>query len=333
MRSSEPPSMGAELEVSMAIGDASRVKPGRTSAHRMSDASMLASNGRRKVAAPTADNPLIISASELRDFLRCRVMHHWRHQLKLTPSAGAPALAIGSLVHNIKEAWYLLPPAKRTPKAMARIADTMLAKTSWKELTRADLELVAAMCKGFAHWAIPEDKAIGLVTCSPEEWFELPLTEERDVWVRGKIDNTFWPTTLKRTVACVETKTAGQFKDNVVELNLQLSVYLWALRAKFPKAKHYIAYYTQLRKQMPGPRVKADLFRRESVEREPAQLDQWAKDARRIALDMHGAAVYPSPMDSCSWGCDFKTPCMLRGEPADLKYVLTSQYKPRVYQK
>jgi hypothetical protein len=304
----------------------------RTSLHRLAKPSLLASQPRRvDIEPPTKANPLIISASELRDWLRCRVMHHWRHQVKLSPKGGVPNLAIGSLVHNILETWYGLPPKRRTVKRMMAISEAALAKTSWKELSHDDLKLIKAMCDGYAAWAKVNDVEIGINECTPESWFEEPLTPDADVIVRGKIDNTFFPTTLKRTVACSEFKTAGQFKDNIVELNLQLSVYLWALRAKFPKMKRYIAHYTQLRKQMPGPRVKADLFKRDSVEREPEQLDQWARDARLTALDMHGAAVYPNPMDSCAWGCDFKIPCMLRGNPSDLKHVLKTEYVPRTY--
>jgi hypothetical protein len=309
----------------------SNTRSARTSVHRLAKASLLASQARRTVEPPTKANPIIISASELRDWLRCRVLHHWRHQAKLAPAGGVPNLAIGSLVHNILEGWYRLEPKRRSVVAMKKLSTAMLAKTNWKELTHKDLELVKAMCDGYAAWAKVADKEIGIRDCAPESWFEEPLTPDADVIVRGKIDNTFVPTTLRHTIACSEFKTAGQFKDNIVELNLQLSVYLWALRTKYPKQRRYIAYYTQLRKQMPGPRVKADLFKRDAVEREPEQLDQWARDTRLIALDMHGAAVYPNPMDSCAWGCDFKIPCMLRGNNADLKHVLQSQYQPRVY--
>ena len=39
-----------------------------------------ASIGAGTFARPTPERPLIISASELRDFLRCRVRWHWRHR-------------------------------------------------------------------------------------------------------------------------------------------------------------------------------------------------------------------------------------------------------------
>lgn len=302
------------------------------SIHRSIPAPLL--GGRDRVVLknkwrPTAQHPLIVSASELRDFLRCRVKHNWRHRLQLIPKAGAPALAMGLLVHQILEEWYGLPFAKRGIKPMIKIAREKLRETTPDELTIQDLKLIEAMCIGYAGWAPDEDETIGLIKCSPEEWFEEPLTDDKSILVRGKIDNVFEPKQFKRTVACLEFKTKGQIKMDVVEMNLQLSVYLWALRRKYPKFKRYIAYYRVLRKQMPGPRVKADLFASESVERTDTEVDQWALDTQRAALDILDGAVYPNPMDACSWDCDFRNACLLRGNNADLKDLLKSEYKTK----
>jgi hypothetical protein len=302
------------------------------SLHRRPKASLLASEARaEKPRRPTPEQPLIISASELRDFLSCRVKHHWRYQCNLAPKAGAPALAVGSLSHQILEAWYSLPHGKRTVKAMERIAKARCAQHDWHELKVEDYELVRAMTIGYAAWAKADDAKIGLVDCDPESWFDYPLTPDGAIRVRGKIDNVFTPTTLKKTVACCEFKNKAKIDLNIVELNLQISVYLWALRQRFPKAKRYIAHYTVLRKQMPGPRVKADLFARESVERTDEQIDQWALDTQRAALDMLDGAVYANPSDQCQWMCDFKIPCLLRGSAGDLKHVLKTEYQQREY--
>lgn len=126
-----------------------------------------------------------------------------------------------------------------------------------------------------------------------------------------------------------EFKFKSQIRLSAVELNLQVSTYLWALRGLYPRYRRYIAWYTILRKQLPGPRVKADLFWQESIERTTDEIDQWAEDARRAALDMLDAAIYPNPMEACGWDCDFQTPCLLRGRPEDLATVLKRDYKAR----
>ena len=304
-----------------------------TSIHRRKKPDLLAASDAvtwmgAKARVPTAKTPLIISASELRDWLRCRVKHHWRHNCRLERAEGSVNLAIGALVHQILEAWYTYE--SRTPKTMEKAAKLALGITTFAELSTEDKELIEAMCVGYAFWAKSADAEIGLQACEPEKWFELPLIpNDKSIIVRGKIDNVFEPNVFKRTIACQETKTKGQIKVDMVDMNLQLSVYLWALRQLYPKFKRYVAYYTILRKQMPGPRVKADLFHREHVERTDDEVDQWAEDTRRATLDMLDAAIYPNPMDSCSWDCDYQIPCMLRGRPDDLTHVLTTQYKEK----
>ncbi len=298
------------------------------SIHRRRPASLLAAQDRSEQPNPTRKTPLVTSASELRDFLRCRVKHHWRHQCRLEPIEKPNALAIGILVHEILEEWYA--NLRRTPTLMKDIAADRLRETTFTELKIEDKELIGSMCIGYAFWAKEADREIGLEFCEPEKWFEFPLVEgDRSMLVRGKIDNVFYPRKFKRTVACQETKTKGQIRVDTVDMNIQLSVYLWALRQMYPSMKRYIAYYTILRKQMPGPRVKADLFHREHVERTDDEIDQWAVDTRRAALDMLDGAIYPNPMDSCSWDCDFTNPCMLRGRPDDLTHVLTTMYKEK----
>jgi hypothetical protein len=304
----------------------------QTSIHRIPNPSLLAAQDALITAAipnPTPENPLIISASELRDWRRCRVKHHWRHQCRLEKVGGAVALDTGTLVHNIIEEWYRIPWTERTVKFMTRIAKKATRDTKLRALASDDLELIEAMTIGYAAWAKQDDRRIGLRDCFPEEWFMLPLNPEKTVYIRGRLDNRFEPRSLRRTLACQETKTAGQFRDQRTDTMLQLSMYLFAMMRKYPNYKRYIAYFTRLRKQLPGPRVKADLFDREPVEREPEEIKQWAIDTARNALDMLGAAVYPNPTPDCGWDCDFQIPCLLRGNDEDLKHVLTSQYQTK----
>lgn len=267
---------------------------------------------------------MIISASELRDFLRCRVRWHWRYQCRLEPIAGKEALSMGSLVHEITEAWYRLPIKKRGVKSMTRLAKARIRETRLEALDTQARELIEAMCVGYAAWAKQEDPSIGLVECFPEDPFELPLTPDGSILVRGRIDNRFKP--RKRVMAMQELKTAGQFRDKGLDTLIQLSTYLWAMRVKYPKNDRYIAYYTEMRKQLPSERVRAPLFQRQEVERTAEEVDQWVLDVQRAALDMLDAAIYPNPNANCSWDCDFQIPCLQRGTD-DLEYTLRTGYR------
>jgi hypothetical protein len=293
---------------------------------------------RQTAVLPSKAHPLYISASQLRDFLRCRLKWYWRHQLEMVPVERAVNLAIGTLVHAAREQWYDLPTRGKTlPLVKRRTIAAMKAiiphvfkelKADLTVLSTEDRQLVEAMLIGYAEWAKTQDPQIGLVdkAVSTEHWFELPLTKEADIIVRGKLDIMFEPADDKLTIATDECKTASQIRVNLVEMNLQCSVYLWAMRELHPKYKSYLAYRTTMRKQMPGPRVTADLFHRESIERAPEEIDLWARDARRMALDMVGAAIYPNATGECAWDCDYNTPCILRGNPGDFKEAMRRSF-------
>lgn len=269
---------------------------------------------------------MIISASEIRDFLRCRVRWYWRHQVRIVPQQKPVALAFGGLGHDILGKWYALDDKQRTVKRMKKIAKAVLLETRPEELTLKDFELLEAMTVGYSAWAKPRDRELGMTSTRSELFFEEPLVPDRSILVRGFIDVAFEPKAFKNTVGCLEHKFKKTIDTSVVDLNLQLSVYMWALRRLFPKKKRYIAYYNLLRKQMPGPRVRADLFARESIERTEEEIQQWEEDTQRICRDMLDAAIYPNPQDSCSWDCDYQAPCTMRGRPGDLEATFISNY-------
>lgn len=283
------------------------------------------------VLTATRKNPLIISVSELGAFLRCRQRWYLGYMAGLRrKSEGSPLRAIGISVHDILEQWYLIPYSTRyTPDAMARVVGKRIKLL--KDMGIRDPKvraMVVDMCNGYARWARKDDKRIGLRECAPEEWFELPLTEDGAIVVRGKIDNRFEPRVLKKTLACQETKTKGGFDVALLDLNFQLTTYLWAMKEKYPGYRRYQAYYTILRRMRPGPRVKNPLFfRTEGLERSPEEIDRWVADVRLMASDiLAGPRIYPNVQDSCKWDCDFFNPCLLRGDPPNLKHVLKSEY-------
>lgn len=306
------------------------------SIHRLKKPSLLAAQPRRKAERPTPERPLIISASELGSFLRCRVKHHWEYQCQLEPKTTRVPLVMGRIGHKIIQDFYAQPFKERTPKRMAKIADAEIKLASVKELPLEDKQLLRAMVIGYVEWAQnPDteynDMEIGVKECYPEEKFELPLTKDGSIRVHGRLDLRFPSATQKKTLGFLESKFLAQIRVDAVEHKIQNTIYLWAMRTKFPTFKRYKCYYQVLRKQMPGPRVKADLFHREPLERDISEIDQWAEDAQAQAMDMLDGAVYPSPMDSCSWGCDFKIPCLQRGNDGDVKYILKTEFQRRKY--
>jgi hypothetical protein len=282
-----------------------------------------------KAPKPTPEHPLIISASELRDFLRCRVKWWWRHICRLEPAKDVEAMAEGFLGHQVLERWYGHPYPKRSKQLMKRIAPDICRTFSERQLSSESRELIEAMTIGYSAWTLDAanedgDIAIGLQRCEPEEWFDLPLTPDGRIRVHGKIDTRFKPG--PKRMACCEFKFKSSFRDEGVENMLQAGTYLWALAAKYPGQEQYTCYLTELRKQLPTARVTAPLFQRTPIERSAAEIAQWAKDAASAACDILDAAIYPSPHQSCQWECDFKTPCLERGTP-ELVQILREGYR------
>lgn len=303
-----------------------------TSIHRRLDSPVTSSGARlKKIGKPTPEQPLIISVSELKDFLRCRVRWNLRHQARLEPTGGSINLSIGTLTHQILESWY---GGKRTTTRMNKVAGELTRASSLKALQSEDRELVVAMTVGYAHWTLNPDNdnsdaQIGYNGGMPEEWFEVPLVKDGSIRLRGKYDNRFKPTTMKKTLALLEFKTASQIKMSRFDQNIQVLGYVAGMRHDHPDFKRYVVFPTVLRKQMPGPRVKADLFARELIEPTLDEVELFKKDAARAALDMLDAAIYANPTNDCSWDCDFQNPCLLRGNPADMKHVLRTEYQPK----
>lgn len=309
-----------------------------TSIHRTELNGPLQGARRMKIPfMPTPDYPLIISASEIGSFLRCRLQWNWRYRVGIGPKAMGPERGIGIYVHAGKEGFYALPRIKRTPEAMEVIGKAAIKKEKL-DVPRKEKDLALAMMVGLAEWVTDDnnehsDRNIGKREVLPEWEFAYPLDKEGSIIIRGKIDELFEPTIYKHTLAMDETKTRAKISFDMLDMDAQMTVYLWAMsqRAKEKEFRHkryerFIGWRTIARRQMPGPRVKAALFGRESIERDQDELDMWQQDTLNIARDMLDAAIYPNKNDSCKWNCDFYQMCLVRANVHDLEAAIEEHY-------
>lgn len=305
---------------------------------------------RMKVAfEPTPDDPMIISVSEIAQFLRCRLQWNWDKRVGLKSKKISPPRVNGIVVHATKEEFYKLERAERTPDAMDQAMKRAVKGITEVPVNAKDRELAKAMLLGYTRWVRSKsndhsDRAIGKKIVHPEWQFVLPLVKDRSILIRGKIDELFEPTQFKRVLAMDETKTKNQISFDMMDMDAQLTTYLWAMwkasttgECPLPKPlrnrryDRFIAWRTVLRRQMPGPRVKAALFAREPIERSPDDLTMWERDTVRIVRDMLDAAIYPTRTERCKWDCDFYELCLARGNKHDLKAIIAEQYtiKPK----
>lgn len=280
---------------------------------------------------PTPDEPLIISASEISQFLRCRLQWNWDKRVGLRSRKVSMPRVNGILVHAGKEGFYELARPERTPQQMEKSARKAFRAVKEVPVNSKDRALAEAMLKGYAIWVNDDshehsDRNIGKKKVWPEWQWVLPLVKDRSILIRGKIDELFEPTIYKGVLAMDETKTKNAISFSMMDMDAQLTTYLWAMWKKYPNYKRYIAWRTVLRRQMPGPRVKAPLFARESIERTAEDLIMWERDTLRIVRDMLDAAIYPNRRESCAYDCDFYELCLLRGNKSDMKAIIREQY-------
>ncbi len=298
---------------------------------------------------PTPETPLIISVSEIAQFLRCRLQWNWEKRVGLRSTKVSMPRVNGILVHTAKEVFHTLPKEERTRKGMNLAAKTAYRTVKEVPITPKDRELASAMLDGYYRWIKSphehSDKAIGKRSAMPEWKFVLPLVKDRSILIRGKIDELFEPTIYKRVLAMDETKTKNQISFDMMDMDAQMTTYLWAIwkasqmgcGCPLPKPfdmrryDRFIAWRTVLRRQMPGPRVKAALFARESIERTPEELVMWERDTLRIVRDMLDAAIYPTRRDSCRFDCDFYQLCLARGNKRDMKDIIEEQYNHSIH--
>lgn len=283
---------------------------------------------------PTPEQPMIISASEIGQFLRCRLQWNWDKRVGLKSDKVTMPRVNGILVHKGKEHFYERPRSKRTPEHMNKAARKAFRSVTEVPINAKDRELATAMLMGYAEWVNDSDnensdRNIGKRTVWPEWQWVLPLKKDRSILIRGRIDELFEPTIYKGVLAMDETKTKTGISFDMMDMDAQLTTYLWAMWKKHDhlhKYRRYIAWRTVLRRQMPGPRVKAALFGRESIERSPDELRMWEKDTLRVVHDMMDAAIYPTRNESCKWNCDFYQLCLARGNTADMKSIIEEQF-------
>jgi hypothetical protein len=296
-----------------------------------------------KPFVPTPDEPLIISISEINQFLRCRLQWNWDKRVGLRSTKVSMPRVNGIIVHAAKEQFFTLPRDERSAAAMVKSAKHAFKHVKEVPITSKDRELALAMLDGYVRWVKGKhemsDKAIGKKRVVPEWQFVLPLVKDRSILIRGKIDELFEPSIYKRVLAMDETKTKNAISFDMMDMDAQLSTYLWAMwkasttdACPLPKPfrrrryDRFIAHRTVLRRQMPGPRVTAPLFARESIERTPEDLVLWERDTLRIVRDMLDAAIYPTRRESCRYDCDFYQLCLARGNKHDLKAIIEEQF-------
>jgi hypothetical protein len=223
--------------------------------------------------------PYVIRTSERTNFKKCRQYWDFTSQLRnnLESTRMNHNLAFGIAVHVGMEHFYL--PEEYHQDLLLRTNSAVVAfveendrqKRAEEEATGGISDerveeyeeravLGAGMLRRYAEWADPQDKELGLKPIAVEWKFQIPVY---DRWSNPLIVNGR-PVVYQLRVDMVaehgdgtvwiwDHKTAGALGDiDHLELDIQLSSYMWALAVKTGKPVSGFMY-NELEKKVPHP--------------------------------------------------------------------------------
>ena len=288
---------------------------------------------------------MLISSSDINVFLECR--RKWDYssdnRQRLEPIAPVPALFLGSGIHEALEAFYNGEADDPADAFEAWAIDTMAGYTAAgvrynEELIMKEVAKGIAMLRGYVeeYGVNPQADRDGIRIITTEHQFKLPIPGTDDGWFVGRLDGLLTDT---RGLAWVfETKTYTQAPRDFSHI-LQQIAYVWAANRLVkggafvgiglePTRRVYGTLYNGLRKQIPGPRVTVDLFKREWVGRTVLELYLFEKELAKIHRVMSDPdkEIFPTYSKNCSW-CSFQSPCSAKSLGEDEESELRMNYR------
>lgn len=275
--------------------------------------------------------PIIITHSDISNFLTCRRKWHYDYVLDFrAPEKLTGPLALGTRVHAALEAYYKGETDDPVSWINQRGKDDIEALEHDENAKPWDLDqayedlIVGRNCiTNYMQWLEDTDADANQRTVSVEEKVEVPILDGR-VILRGKVDH------LKEDVTsglyCLEDfKTSAQWDGGLreqLERSYQHVCYILGMQHAYPDRNVECAQYTILRKvkRIPATPPKSPLVQRFTVAATRRTMGVKRLQIERIATEMLAlrgkedqSVFYPSPGKQCSW-CDYRAPCDLADE-------------------
>lgn len=268
------------------------------------------------------------------DSFSCRLAWHWGY--KYEPVRPNVTFELGIGVHVALEAFYA---KQRSPaKVFGRWVDGRIAELD----PQFDDDLAAmlnaralgiAMLEGYVErWATEPFKVI-----TTEHTCKRPLRDhdgnKTGAYINARLD-AIVEDTSKGKLFVLEHKTFSQFTLGQLFRDHQFVCEAWlAKRLAKELVGRPIAgvIYNGLRKQVPGPRVKLELFERHHIYVNKAQIAIFQARAYDTWLLMNdpNVLIYPQPnLIRCNM-CAFKETCVEYMRGGDYQYLLDNLFRVR----
>lgn len=283
--------------------------------------------------------PVIITHSDLSQFLTCRRQWHYNYVQDYRPrERPVGPLALGTRVHGALEAFYkgetddpvawINAKGKEDLDALDYNSDAK--PWDWDQMYE-DMVVGRNCVTLYMEWLEETDADANYRTVSVEEKVEVPILDGRAI-LRGKVD--LLQEDITSGLYCsLDWKTTADWGGGLreqLERSYQHWCYIIALAYNYPDRNVECARYTVIRKvkKIPATPPKAPLIQRFTVPATRRSLNTKKAQIERIALEMLNlrektdpAVFYPTPGKQCSW-CDYKQPCEIADESQEASIAM-----------
>lgn len=288
-----------------------------------------------------------VSNSEIQSWKDCERKWYLTYYRELAPARSkiVGPLALGTKIHNVLEGVYVEGWDKtQATEAVSAMYDQDLETLDPDDISYAEdkkalakeQDLAIAIIEGFFDWREEEGLDAGYELHSVEEIIEVD-SPFPGVKLRGKLDQR-----LRRlsdgAILFNDWKTTQTFNDRwMLQLNEQMKFY-HLLEMLASKDITGGALYTMLRKVKRTATSKPPFYKREEVNHNQAELDNFYRttmlsvsrivDARLLldsGMDMHDV-VAPRPSRDCSWKCPFTVVCPMFDDGSRVEDAIRDQF-------
>lgn len=289
---------------------------------------------------PDKDTPIVITHSDLKNFLSCRRKWYYDYVLDYRPPEKLTGpLALGTRVHAALEAYYkgetddpvawIDQKGKEDLEALDYNSNTK----PWDYDNMYDDMIIGRNCMNlYMDWLTETGADDNYRVVSVEEKVEAPILDGRAV-LRGKVD--ILVEDVASGLLCVnDFKTTADWGGGLreqLERSYQHWCYLIGMQHQYPDRNVECAQYTVLRKVKKIPAKVSEsspLISRFAVPATRRNIGTKRAQIERIAAEMvylrdqeDPAMFYPSPGDPCKW-CPYKAPCEIADESTEASLAL-----------
>jgi hypothetical protein len=309
--------------------------------------------------------PYRVSASKLRDWMRCRRMWWltWVRQLTLQEPL-TDLRATGTRVHKALAGWYV--PEAEGPVDPRDGIQTAIAADWAKLIERAGIDeehddyasikakwdnsvaLERAMVEGYMEWLeeTGSDAGLTFVASETELSADVETVDHHGklllVHLMGRLDARA-VRDVDQARVFIDHKTVGNFTDplKMIQMDPQMLMYglLEFLNTQEGEARCDGALYNMLRRVKRTAAAKPPFYVREDVRMNEIQLESFKHWVLAASRDMVQAeelletgndpmdVVYPTPDKDCSWKCDFFPVCPLFNDGSRAEDMISGLYR------